>query len=298
MKMKKTFLSLLLAVIMTFAAGTSVFATYDQDRGLPPNDIIWDVFEVYHWVVRGDTLQSIANHWGTTVEWIKFWNSDYFRDLELRNKTYGINIQLEPGVRLFIYHMARAQVHVVRGDTLNSIASGKLVTADGYVMRTTPRMLRAQNPVWFNHLDRINTTQNTDFDLIESFAVPDVAEWRPYYTSFLNTYDDFGSRLVITLPVIVDWSGTTPYAYSVVTYTPDRFGTPGMYDGWNVEVIPWFAPDAHLQWNSFNPPPTNPFLINEAGMANPVGGFQGAPVIQYLSFQLYDDPGVRGIIRY
>ncbi|MCL2004087.1 MAG: S-layer homology domain-containing protein [Oscillospiraceae bacterium] len=72
---------------------TGLIDDYDQ----------WLVPWVEHWVVRGDTLQSIADSYGTTIDNIKRDNANYFADLDVRNSMTGLNIQVEHGVCLKIY---------------------------------------------------------------------------------------------------------------------------------------------------------------------------------------------------
>jgi len=101
----------LTALVMVFTISIPVMGgTYDV-ASTEPDETTWSVFRLYHWVVRGDTLFSIANIWGTTEENIRLnpKNRAYFEDLALRNVTYGTNIQLEPGVKLHIFDTLRAR---------------------------------------------------------------------------------------------------------------------------------------------------------------------------------------------
>jgi hypothetical protein len=206
---KSKFIALLLAVTMLVLSlgGASVAAApYDatQPGIIPANE--WTIISVHHWVVRGETLDSIAAFYGTTPEEIIFKNSEYFRDLAMRNRTTGVNVQLEHGVRLFIYHMARVVRYVQRGDTLAGLAGGDLQFGS-FTLRTTQEDIINQNPEWFRNLAALNATRNTAHTLEESYGIWNVAANTPVANSVhgmnFSANRIFGTPLVISVPVHV-----------------------------------------------------------------------------------------------
>jgi hypothetical protein len=214
---KSKFIALLLAVTMLVLSlgGASVAAApYDatQPGQIPADD--WTIISVHHWVVRGETLQGIANFYGTTTDEIIFKNQEYFRDLDMRNRTTGVNVQLEHGVRLFIYHMARVVRYVQRGDTLAGLAGGDLQYGS-FTLRTTQEDIINQNPEWFRNLAALNTTRNTAHTLEESYGIWNVGANTPvangvHGMNFLANRQ-FGTPLVISVPVHAIGSITEPF---------------------------------------------------------------------------------------
>ncbi|MCL1792459.1 MAG: LysM peptidoglycan-binding domain-containing protein [Oscillospiraceae bacterium] len=156
MKKNAKILSLFIALFMILALSLPTLA-YETDGlfdtwptlyygaawNIPPDQ--WTVYTIYHWVVRGDTLPDIAKQYGTTVDLIVENNWDYFKDLELRNKTTTLNIQLENGVRLKIYDVITVTHYVRRGDTLNDLAYGGLKLYSWWYHEATQEIILNQN---------------------------------------------------------------------------------------------------------------------------------------------------------
>jgi len=198
--MKKKFVSLLIAFIMTFAISIPVMAFDAEQPSVDPTT--WEIIEAYHWVVRGDTLESIAAQWGTDVWRIVDNNFTYFHDLLLRNETYGgVNLQwtwvqgagrylpiprsctgcdawtitLEPGVRLHIMDLLRATHFVNRflplpATDLYELANGALVSPSGMPLITTVNNIINENFEWFNQLFDLNMMRGLSlYSLEESF---------------------------------------------------------------------------------------------------------------------------------
>ena len=181
--MKKTkLIALLLVVSMMVLAIIPVSATYDPTirpaGGIPKDE--WTVSAVYHWVVRGETLQGIADRYGTNIDELHFNNYEYFTDLANRNKTTGVDVQLEHGVRLFIYHLVTVKHYVQRSDTLWELANGRLQWGS-FTLRTTMAAIKTQNANWFASLDRLNQTRNSGaaHELEESYDM-----WNVWYEWF------------------------------------------------------------------------------------------------------------------
>jgi len=171
--MKKTkLISLLLAVTMMILFSVPVVtANYDPTQPIDPPADVWTISGVYHWVVRGESLDDIAEFYGTYPEEIILKNPEYFADLARRNRTTGLNVRLEHGVRLFIYHMATVVHYVQRGDTLEDFALNGYFTRGLFVLRTTTADIIRQNQNWFNNLAALNATRGTNHTLEESYAM-------------------------------------------------------------------------------------------------------------------------------
>lgn len=227
--MKKTkFIALVLVIFILTLSIIPVSANYDPTirttAGIPGDT--WTVAGVYHWVVRGETLDSIAAQYGTNVDEIRFYNSEYFNDLANRNTTTGLNIQLEHGVRLFIYHMVTVCHYVQRGDTLSDFANGYFVRGTFTLMTTTDAIVR-QNQAWFNDVASLNATRGTNHELEESYTI-----WNVRYghltdgdgrSAFVNdpTVEYAGIPLYISVPVQIRQDVLAP-SYLRETYTYQR----------------------------------------------------------------------------
>jgi len=231
MKKHAKILSLFIALFMLFALALPTLAyetdglfdnvTPDYNPG-PPQDV-WSITRVYHWVVRGENLDAIAAAYGTIPQAIVDNNANYFNDLALRNWTrytdkVDANMELENGVRLFIYDLLTVRHYVVRGDTLNDLA-GENVAAGGtlalyddfgveiFRMKTTVKAIRNENADWFRNLDLLNVTQDEYIPLMESNNI------FAYYSGLVinqvpsnwDSWDINGSPLYITVPVQVDY---------------------------------------------------------------------------------------------
>jgi hypothetical protein len=188
----------------------------------PPEDI-WTFTRVFHWVVRGETLDEIAKFYGTVPEAIIDNNKNYFNDLALRNKTlYGdkeiAKMTLENGVRLFIYDLLTVKHYVVRGDTLNNLsgqykaAGGTLALYDDFGkeifrIKTTVAAIKNENAAWFRNLDLLSITEGRNISLTESNNI------FAYYSGLLingvrsnwDAWDVNGSPLYISVPVEVSY---------------------------------------------------------------------------------------------
>ena len=205
-------IGLLLAVIMLVAVAVPVSANYDPSI-VSPADIpanTWTLVELNHWVTRGETLEDIAARYGTRVSEIKLHNQNYFSDLANRNKTTGLDIQIEHGVKLLIYNMVRVVRYVQRGDTLESLAGGSLRRGD-FRLLTTPAAIIRENQAWFDDLQRLNATRSTDHPLEESYAIFDITHAgfeNGFHGQFAVPPTLAGSPLVITVPVQLSSSGT------------------------------------------------------------------------------------------
>jgi hypothetical protein len=269
---KSKFIALLLAVTMLVLSlgGASVAAAAAPfnatQPGLIPDDE-WALISVYHWVVRGETLAGIANRYGTTVEEIIFKNQEYFTDLTMRNITTGVNVQLEHGVRLFIYHMARVVHYVQRGDTLAGLANGDLRWGL-FTLRTTEQDIINQNPQWFRNLADLNKTRDTAHTLEESYGIWDTVNNTPVYNgehrmNFLNN-QRFGTPLVIAVPVhaVPDPILGSEYLRERWTYMAnqgEREGNPNL-----TNFTPWQVPFRNAM-------PTNEYLQVSSGWLYLIG---------------------------
>jgi len=231
MKKHAKLLSLLMALFMLFAITlpTLAYETGGNFKNVtpaynpgPPEDI-WYLTRVFHWVVRGESLDSIAKAYGTVPEAIRNNNENYFNDLALRNETrYGnrdhLKAELENGVRLFIYDLLTVKHYVVRGDTLNDLAGqykaagGTLVLLDDsgneiFRMKTTVAAIRNENADWFRNLDLLIITENKYVPLKESNNI------FAYYSGLVinslpsnwDAWDVSGSPLYISVPVEIDY---------------------------------------------------------------------------------------------
>ena len=238
--MKKTkLIALLLVVSMMALAIIPVSATYDptiRAVGNIPDDV-WYIAPIYHWVVRGETLQGIADRYGTNTDELRFYNYEYFTDLANRNKTTGVDVQLEHGVRLFIYHMVTVKHYVRRDDTLWNLANGRLQNGS-FTLKTTIPAIKAQNANWFASLDRLNDTRNSGapHELEESYDMWNV--WYEYFdedryptTEYeaLKAIDEkrlesptmAGAPLYISVPVQIS-PGEDEYVREVWTYIANK----------------------------------------------------------------------------
>ncbi|MCL2003714.1 MAG: LysM peptidoglycan-binding domain-containing protein [Oscillospiraceae bacterium] len=169
----------------------------------------WTVSSVYHWVVRGETLQTIADLHGTTVDNIKSQpnNVAYFADLALRNTTTGLNIQVEHGVRLKIYDQVTLRRYVRRDDTFAKLTNYS--GPGGFTLVTTEAAIRAQNPTWFADLAKLNNTQGTSYVLMESNNI--FANYADFWTRRADTSSTAASPLYITVPITVTSWVLGPY---------------------------------------------------------------------------------------
>lgn len=176
-------------------AGPTAFVPPINTPGNPAGQNEFELFRIFHYVVRGDTLQSIANKWGTTPQTIIDFNQEYFNDLALRNITYNSSvtaepvIRLEPGVRLHIYDVLRVRHYVRRGDTLAGLAAGNPnmlnATPSGMIIQTTVNAIQAENSEWFRDLARLNVTWGSNLSLTESGAIGSVYELRYFDWPFV-----------------------------------------------------------------------------------------------------------------
>jgi hypothetical protein len=227
--------ALLLAVLMLTSVVMPVYAANDPTTPGPIPATDWTLVEVNHWVVRGETLQGIADRYGTRISELRLNNRDYFEDLRRRNKTNGVDIELEHGVKLFIYHMVRATHYVRRGDTLWGLANGdlKLIADNGrdvaFTIMTTQNAIRNENRAWFASLAALNATRGSDHDLNESYDFWNVSH------NYLGTNDNvllpgpYGAPLVISVPVqlhrrrLTDNNPETNYMRFNVTMKREKF---------------------------------------------------------------------------
>jgi len=220
MKRAKKISSLLIALILILAFAVPTALAYDSQDHI---DYIraatadtWFVESIFHWVIRGDTLESIAYRYGTTVDYIKAYNEAYFRDLAYRNRTTGLNVQLEHGIRLYIYDMVTVRHYVVRGDTLEILAGGALQWGgykdatgrwvDRFVLKTTVAAIKEQNANFFNNLALLNKTEAAAKPLMESDNILTYyADWiDPYYNDDGKaTYNGLGLGLPLFISVPV-----------------------------------------------------------------------------------------------
>ena len=232
--MRKTkLIALLLVVSMMILSGMSVSANYDptikNDGGIPLNE--WTVEAVYHWVVRGETLQGIADFYGTNIDEIKFYNSAYFDDLANRNKTTGLNIQLEHGVRLFIYHMVTVCHYVQRGDTLNGLANGDLKYGS-FTLRTTKEAIIRENQTWFNDLADLNKTRGTEHELEESYAIWNIDPPNNFAGIMFDANGPAGNPLYISVPVQIRVDLLEPLyrreTYTFMANNGEKVGNPAL----------------------------------------------------------------------
>jgi len=281
-------MSLLLAVTMLILTSIiTVSAEYDptiRPEGIP-NDS-WTFQTVYHWVVRGEDLAGIASRYGTTVDELKFYNKAYFDDLANRNKTTGLNIQLENGVRLFIYHMVTVKHYVRRGETLNMLANGLLTYGvkkdpvyDGYFAKgydpvdcgftiiTTAQAIKNENQRWFDSLARLNTTRGTTHELEESYDMWNI--WRgtddlgrpagPVFDS-----PDAGAPLFISVPVQYKRKDDNDRE---LDFTTAR-GSDGKTAPWyNREVLTYMANKGEIEGNPSlkdYPSQITPYLVDSS----------------------------------
>lgn len=191
--MKKRIASMFVAVVMLFAVTIPVMGTYDvQYTGIP--DTSWRVVEIWHWVVRGDSIlqgvpNSIPDFWSgrlgmqVTTDDIIANNQAYFNDLALRSTTMfsdPTQLKLEPGVRLLIGYATTARHYVWRGDTIPGLINttafrcvpipSQPAVAALFAGYTQP-LLVAQNGPWFFQLMEINMTTAWNAPLVESFAM-------------------------------------------------------------------------------------------------------------------------------
>ena len=230
--MRKTKLIALLLVITMILLSVPVSATYNPTTGNLLPDVIpadvWTLSTVFHWVVRGETLKDIAIRYGTNIEEIKFYNSEYFADLANRNTTKQINIELEHGVRLKIYDQVTVKHYVRRGETLFDFTNGYFVNGS-FELFTTKESIINQNKSWFDSLAKLNVTRNNPgHELEESYDFWDIFH-NPYYADdggiegitvygYVNLTDseawnwgwsdNYGTPLYITVPVQLAQSGT------------------------------------------------------------------------------------------
>jgi LysM repeat protein len=156
--MLKKILSLALVFVLIATLGISSLAYNASDTSLPPADT-YGITHFTHNVVRGETLQGIAAQYGTTVDVLHAENAAYFNDLGKKNATWGLNVTLEPGKTLYIYTTKWVKHYVVKGDTLDSLAS---------TYGTNVAAIKAENAAWFGRLSELNKTQGTAFSLVES----------------------------------------------------------------------------------------------------------------------------------
>ena len=295
MKKNAKILSLFIALIMIFALTLPTLA-YETD-GLfnnvtanfnpgPPADE-WVVSTIYHWVVRGDTLPGIAQRYGTTVDLIVENNWDYFKDLSLRNQTTTLGIELENGVRLKIYDVITVRHYVVRGDTLNDLAGGKLkwttmyLTAAGeiviewFTLRTTVAAIKNENADWFRNLDLLNITQDENVPLVESNNIFAYYRGFAFDNDFPMLWQQWtidGSPLYITVPIeyyydirwpairygtwtyLRDYSETKPGALNPLMPAQTIFGNTVP----SIDYVPPFdiftiTTDPAINWPNINP---------------------------------------------
>jgi len=213
--MRKTKLITLLLAITMLLMCIPVSAAYDPTTGgtapvvsgIPADE--WILSTVYHWVVRGETLGGIAARYGTNIDEIKFYNSEYFEDLDKRNTTLGIDRELEHGVRLKMYDQVTVIHYVQRGETLGEFANGYFVNGS-FTIYTTKDAIRAENYNWFNSLAKLNETRNNPgHELEESYDFWNI--WHvPYYgedTLAASFSTQWGTPLWITVPVQLKNSG-------------------------------------------------------------------------------------------
>lgn len=194
--MRKKLVLLLMAIAMAFAISTTVNA-YDALQPEWP-DTQFELAEIHHWVVRGDTLASISATYGVPVADIMARNFFYFRDLWLRNVTYGLAMELEPGVRLHIGYLLEVRHWVIRGDTFANIGNGDAwrvgglpaeeifpglgpgdaaVLVFGIDADFTAADIVLQNAQWFLQLGDLNLTRAVSYALEESFHMLRVPNW-------------------------------------------------------------------------------------------------------------------------
>jgi len=279
MKKHAKILSLFIALFMLLALALPTLA-YETDglfntplagglRNVPADE--WVVSTVYHWVVRGDTLAGIAAAYGTYVDLIIENNWDYFGDLGLRNQTYYGNraaaagIELEHGVRLKIYDVITVRHYVVRGDTLNDLANGKLWWFN-FQLFTTVDAIRNENAGWFRNLDLLNITQDEYVPLVESNNI--FAHYFGFVINgFPSRYDGwtvYGSPLYITVPINYYYDNNWPWiGYDTWTHLRDYS-----------ETIPGgFADNRDWENRTYpggNAPPLNPLMNAQIVFGNVV----------------------------
>jgi hypothetical protein len=122
----------------------------------------------------------------------------------------GLNIRLEPGVRLHIYDVLTSRYYVQRGDTRSVIASGgglRETLPPG--ITTTVARIQQENPHWFHQLGLINQTLVSSYALVESFSMLGVE-----YYDFLDAGNiwqiatglvnpaNIGGQFVVPLPLV------------------------------------------------------------------------------------------------
>lgn len=303
--MKKTKLIALILVLVMTLGSMSVFAQYDpvtiRAHGGPPEDQ-WTVVALYHWVVRGETLRSIAIQYGTSPAEIRVKNPEYFADLANRNTTTGLDIKLEHGVRLFIYHLVRVRHYVQRPETLDVLANGYL-TRGSFALITTPALIRNENPRWFANLNALNTTRSSDNPLEESHDIfadysdfAGVELWWSEPTKVINVdgndtiYRYAGSPLYISVPVNAVSDPTEPAyireRYSYIANLGEWQGNPDMLYTNPAKTNPWQIPFA-------NTLPTNNALPTDNN-GNPMTGLERAiyGYLQNMRLTRYQIPGV------
>jgi len=205
--MKRRALKLVVSLMLILAVSFSVLAydTQSSDHDHPIPSDVWSLRTVYHWVSRGDTLQSIATAYGTTTARIRANNAEYFADLDARNKTWGVDFTLDLGVRLAIYDVVNVVHYVRRGDTLAGLANGALVYGTGvnrFQLITTTAAIKAENWKYFDSLAKLNSTQKTNFELVESDVIYDGWYTDPY-SGWVYQHTTSGTPLSITVPVWV-----------------------------------------------------------------------------------------------
>jgi LysM repeat protein len=243
--MRKKIVAMLIAFIMVCAVNIQLAAVNDpvnpESQTPAPR---WEVTEFYHWVVRGEDLDSIAALYGVPVDYIRAINGSYFADLDLRNKTHGENRQLEHGIRLRVLFTVTLRFYVVRGMTVENILDGsfrhvqngveywRLEHSSGFRLRATQQELYSQNPLWFTELGQLSTTMGLNLPLWESYGITEISQ-APIFNSILSANipmtagtvwegaSKWGSPIRLTIPVHVEFTGnpvTHRFNLSQVTY--------------------------------------------------------------------------------